>query len=150
MLNIYNPKSVFKLVAFTLCVGTCGVSSALEFYTIIGPDGRPMVVQQKRLEKKVEKVAKKIESNEIKVPNPAIADSKVQNSEIQSSEIQSRKIETRHDVQNTSSQKDSTVMKPQTEFKKTNSEMIQNSKLKTITNSNFEQPFHSTNTSQSI
>lgn len=127
MLNIYNPKSVFKLVAFTLCVGTCGVSSALEFYTIIGPDGRPMVVQQKRLEKKVEKVAKKTESNEKKAENRAIPDSKAQNSKIQSSEIPSRETQTGHNLKNTRSQKDSTVMQPQTGFKKTNSEIIQTS-----------------------
>lgn len=55
MSKMHYAKWMLRSVVFTVGIGGYGAGYANEFFTIIGPDGRPMVVQQKRVEKKLEK-----------------------------------------------------------------------------------------------
>lgn len=59
MRPIHRLEYGLKLLTFTLIFSMNPSVHATEFYTLIGPDGRPMVVQQKRVENKSKAVENK-------------------------------------------------------------------------------------------
>ncbi|EXI32345.1 putative dNA-directed RNA polymerase II largest subunit, partial [Acinetobacter baumannii 923118] len=71
--GIFRPKVAIT----TLCVAiaSISVSYADGFYTIIGPDGRPMIVPSKRIDQKKQPIPKIEERKPQTQQNPLIVDS---------------------------------------------------------------------------
>ncbi|EHU1484182.1 putative pilus assembly protein FilE [Acinetobacter baumannii] len=70
---IFSPK--FAITTLCVAMASISVSYADGFYTIIGPDGRPMIVPSKRIDQKKQPIPKIEERKPQTQQNPLIVDS---------------------------------------------------------------------------
>ncbi|EPF6241042.1 putative pilus assembly protein FilE, partial [Acinetobacter baumannii] len=71
--RMFRPK--FAIAALCIAIANISVSYADGFYTIIGPDGRPMIVPSKRIDQKKQPNPKIEERKPQTQQNPLIVDS---------------------------------------------------------------------------
>ncbi|MCU7698828.1 protein FilE, partial [Acinetobacter sp. AYS6] len=69
--RMFNPN--FAILTLCVAIANVSVSYADGFYTIIGPDGRPMIVPSKRVDQK-KQAPSKIEEKQHQTPitNPVV------------------------------------------------------------------------------
>ncbi|XZU27957.1 putative pilus assembly protein FilE [Acinetobacter baumannii] len=70
---MFSPK--FAITTLCVAIASISVSYADGFYTIIGPDGRPMIVPSKRIDQKKQPIPKIEERKPQTQQNPLIVDS---------------------------------------------------------------------------
>ncbi|MDC5395022.1 protein FilE, partial [Acinetobacter baumannii] len=71
--RMFRPK--FAIAALCIAIANISVSYADGFYTIIGPDGRPMIVPSKRIDQKKQPIPKIEERKPQTQQNPLIVGS---------------------------------------------------------------------------
>ncbi|MDC4767604.1 hypothetical protein OHV90_11795, partial [Acinetobacter baumannii] len=81
--RMFRPK--FAIAALCIAIANISLSYADGFYTIIGPDGRPMIVPSKKVEtrnsnSKLEITKPVIESRSVNTPIQEIPQGNIQNS----------------------------------------------------------------------